>query len=108
MSNWIPESCTLPQADQSGRAAEFAGLFASTVRGAQRTAPTRLHLDLEPSPEAAASAARLAAAETRCCGFFTFTLTATGGTLSLEVAVPDSQVPVLDALAGAASAGRVQ
>ncbi len=104
---WVPEACTLPQADQAGRVAEFAGLFSSTVRGARRTGPTRLHLDLEPSPETAASAARLAAAETQCCGFFTFTLTATGGTLSLDVAVPDSQVPVLDALADAASAGQI-
>jgi len=106
-SAWVPEACTLPLADQAGRVAEFAGLFSSTVRGARRTGPTRLHLDLEPSPEAAARAARLAAAETQCCGFFTFTLTAAGGTLSLDVAVPDSQVPVLDALADAASAGLI-
>lgn len=104
----VPEACTLPQADQAGRVAEFADLFRSTVRGAQRTGPTRLHLDLEPSPEAAASAARLAATETQCCGFFTFTLTAGGGTLSLDVAVPDTQVPVLDALTAAASASLIR
>lgn len=103
-TSWVPESCTLAEAERAGRAAEFAGLFSSTVRGAERTGPTRLHLELEPSPEAAARAAGLAAAETRCCSFFTFTLTATGGSLSLDVTVPDGQVPVLDALSDRALA----
>jgi hypothetical protein len=101
---WVPDACTLPLADRAGRAAEFAGLFGSAVRGAARRGPTRLHLDLEPSPEAAARAAGLAAAETGCCSFFTFTLTAAAGTLSLDVTVPDSQAPVLDALADRALA----
>jgi hypothetical protein len=103
---WVPDACTLSPADRAGRAAEFAGLFGSAVRGAARHGPTRLHLDLEPSPEAAARAAGLAAAETQCCSFFTFTLTAADGTLSLDVTVPDSQVPVLDALADRALAAR--
>jgi len=101
---WVPDACTLPTADRAGRVAEFDGLFSATVRAAERTGPTRLRLELEPSPEAAARAAGLAAAETRCCSFFTFTLTAAGGALSLDVAVPDSQVAVLDALADRALA----
>jgi hypothetical protein len=104
---WVPDACTLSPADRAGRAAEFAGLFGSAVRGAARRGPTRLHLDLEPSPEAAARAAGLAAAETQCCSFFTFTLTAADGTLSLDVTVPDSQVSVLDALADRALAARM-
>ena len=103
---WVPDACTLSPADRAGRVAEFAGLFGSAVRGAARRGPTRLHLDLEPSPEAAARAAGLAAAETQCCSFFTFTLTVADGTLSLDVTVPDSQVPVLDALADRALAAR--
>ncbi len=101
---WVPDACTLPTADRAGRVAEFDGLFSATVRAAERTGPTRLRLELEPSPEAAARAAGLAAAETQCCSFFTFTLTAAGGALSLDVAVPDGQVAVLDALADRALA----
>jgi hypothetical protein len=37
--------------------------------------------------------------ETACCGFFTFTLTATEKALSLEVTVPEAHTAVLDALA---------
>jgi len=103
-TSWVPESCTLAGAERAGRAAEFAGLFGSAVRAAERTGSTRLHLDLDPSPEAAARAARLAAAETRCCSFFTFTLTVAGGSLTLDVTVPDGQVPVLDALSDRALA----
>jgi hypothetical protein len=103
-TSWVPDSCTLDEAERASRAAEFAGLFSSTVRGAERTGPTRLHLELEPSPEAAARAGGLAVAETRCCSFFTFTLTAAGGSLSLDVTVPDGQVPVLDALSDRALA----
>jgi hypothetical protein len=50
-TSWVPDSCTLDEAERASRAAEFAGLFSSTVRGAERTGPTRLHLELEPSPE---------------------------------------------------------
>jgi hypothetical protein len=48
--------------------------------------------------------AQLAATETACCSFFTFTLTATAGSLVLDVAVPAAQLPVLDALAARAAA----
>ena len=44
--------------------------------------------------------AGLAAAETECCSFFTFALTATGGALSLDVTVPAAHTAILDALAG--------
>jgi hypothetical protein len=95
----FPESCTLPTAARPLRAAEFDGFLAAAVRGVDRTAPTRLRLDLAPGPQAAARAAELAAAESGCCSFFTFTLTVTGGALTLDVAVPDPHVPLLDALA---------
>lgn len=97
---WVPPSCTLPTADQPLRAAEFDDLFATAVTGAQRPAPSRLTLQLTPTPEVAATAAGLAMKETGCCSFFTFALTATGGELSLDVTVPPAHVAVLDALAG--------
>lgn len=98
MSDPFPESCTLPTAERPLRMADFGGFFAETVRGVDRTAPTRLRLDLAPSPQAAARAAELAAAESSCCSFFTFTLTVTDRDLTLEIAVPTQHAAVLDAL----------
>jgi hypothetical protein len=75
---WAPLSCTLPAARLPLRVAEFDALFAEAVQGIERVGPERLRLELLPSPRAAGRAAELAAAETQCCSFFTFTLTATG------------------------------
>jgi hypothetical protein len=96
---WVPPSCTLPTAEQPLRVAEFDDLLAAAVTGAERPAPERLTLRLEPTPEVAATAAGLAVRETGCCSFFTFTLTAAGGELTLDVTVPPAHVAVLDALA---------
>jgi len=101
---WAPQACTLPTAQRPLRAAEFGGLFTEAVRGIERVGPTRLRLELQASPQVAGHAAELAAAETECCSFFTFTLTATGGGLSLEVSVPAAYVGVLDGLADQAAA----
>ncbi len=78
--------------------AEFAALFADTAGEVERPAPTRLRLALRPSPAVAARTAELAAAETGCCSFFTFTLRMTGGSVSLEVTVPDAYAATLDAI----------
>jgi hypothetical protein len=94
----IPDACTLPAAERPGRAAEFARVLADTVRGAERVRPALLRLDLRPDPDAAARMAALAAAETACCSFFTFTMTLAGGTLTLDVSVPEQHVATLDAL----------
>ena len=58
---------------------------------------------LRAEPEVAGRAAELAARETGCCSFFAFTLTATGGALTLDASVADPHVEVLDALAARAS-----
>jgi hypothetical protein len=97
--SWLPQSCTLPTAERPLRVAEFDALFTAAVRGVDRPSRTRLNLDLEASEDVAAQTAGLAVRETACCSFFTFTLTATGGGLDLGIAVPDSHVEVLDALA---------
>ena len=97
---WVPPSCTLPTAEQPLRVAEFDELFATAVTGARRNAPERLTLHLTPTPEVAATAAGLAMKETGCCSFFTFSLTAGAGELTLDVTVPPAHVAVLDALAG--------
>jgi hypothetical protein len=102
--SWVPDACTLPTAEQPLRAARFDQFFASSVRAVTRPGPGRARLDLRPAPDVAARAAELAATETECCSFFTFTLTASGGALTLDVSVPAGQVAVLDALAGRAAA----
>jgi hypothetical protein len=106
--SWAPEACTLPTAERPLRAASFDQFFASAVQGITRPGPGRVRLDLRPGPATAARAAELAAAETECCSFFTFTLTASGGGLTLDVSVPPARADVLDALArhAAAAAGQ--
>ncbi len=97
------QRCTLASADQLARAAEFDQLFAEMVVRTERPAPTRLQLELRRDPAAVRRAAELAFAETACCSFFTFTLTATADRLVLEIAVPDAHLPALAALADRAS-----
>jgi hypothetical protein len=101
---WAPQECTLSPAARQARAAEFSATFAETVRRVERPEQTKLRLELEPSPASAGRVAALAAAETSCCSFFTFTLTAAAGSLVLDVVVPATQLLVLDSLAERAAA----
>jgi len=96
---WVPHACTLPAAQRLLRVAEFDEVFTRAVRGAERAGQSRLRLDLDPGPGVAGRIAELAAAETGCCSFFTFTLTVADGSLLLDVTVPPSSIEVLDALA---------
>lgn len=98
---WIPQACTLPTAEQPLRVAEFDQLFATTLRGVERPAPTRLALRLDGT--ARLPAQELADRETGCCSFFTFTFGGTDEVL-VEIAVPAAHVDVLDALAERAKA----
>ena len=94
------DACTLSASDRVTRVAEFSQLFTETVRQVERPEPTRLRLQLSPGAGPAARTAELMAAETECCSFFTFTLTAAAGSLVLDVSVPPAQTAALDALAG--------
>ena len=104
--SWVPLACTLPTVEQPSRLAEFDAVFATAVRTVERVDESRIRLDLRPDPAVAARVADLLVRETDCCSFFTFTLTATDGTLLLEVAVPPAHVEVLDAIADGVAAGR--
>lgn len=97
-TSWVSPHCTLPTAQQPLREAEFDEVLARTVRRSERRGPGRLRLELQPGREVAARVADLVARETECCSFFTFSLTATGGELTLDIGVPDAHVDVLDAL----------
>jgi hypothetical protein len=95
---WAPAACTLPTAEQPLRVAEFDQLFADHLRTAARVDPRTLDLTL--AAEARDATADLTARETECCSFFAFTLTEpTDGHFHLRIAVPATQVAVLDGLA---------
>ena len=95
----VPEACTLPTVERPLRVAEFDRLFA-VAAATERLSSTQARIALPSSPQVAAQAADLVVRETQCCSFFSFSVIATAGRLHLDVAVPESQVPVLDALVG--------
>jgi hypothetical protein len=101
---WVPAACTLPMAQRPLRVADFDALLADAVKRIEYLQPARLRLGLEPSPQTAGRAAELAMAETACCSFFTFTLTASGSGLALDITVPEQHAAVLQALADRAVA----
>jgi hypothetical protein len=105
--SWVPESCTLPTVEQPLRVAEFDGLFRRAI-DVTRPGLTCLQLTLPAEPAVAAAAAGLAARETRCCSFFTFTMTVTSQQLELTIAVPTGQVDVLDVLSARIQVARAQ
>ena len=92
-----PEAWTLPTAEQPLRVAEFDRLFVQAAATVER-----LSLQEHGSPCRRAPRPRrgrdLVVRETECCSFFTFSVTASGGRIHLDVAVPESQTPVLDSL----------
>jgi len=103
-SDWAARGCTLPPSRLLARTAEFDTLFAESVQSIERPERTRVRLELRPGGLAASRAAELAAAETECCSFFTFTLTAAAGRLILDVSVPPTHEASLNLLAARAAA----
>jgi hypothetical protein len=101
---WIPETCTLPTMQQPLRVAEFDQLFTDALLAAERTAPTVLRLTLEAAAEERAR--ELAARESACCAFFSFTFDrGQDGRTMMDVATPEAHRDVLDAFAEQARAG---
>ncbi|WP_440063555.1 hypothetical protein [Streptosporangium sp. OZ121] len=117
---WIPAECVLPTGERPLRVAEFDALFASALDGLERVSPTRLRLTLRGGPRAHDRTGRgdrtgrmdrleegvrdLAARETACCSFFTFTFTRDRDGLVLDVEVPAVHSGVLDGLSARALA----
>ncbi|MGW5731033.1 hypothetical protein [Nocardia beijingensis] len=94
--DWVPDSCTLPTAERAMRVAEFDQFFADAVRRVER--PDRTRLDLLIDAGAETMGRELAARETGCCSFFTFTFEPASNGLLMRVDVPAAHVEVLDAL----------
>jgi hypothetical protein len=102
--SWAPADCTLPSAERPLRAAEFAALLGDAVLSTERPEAGRLRLRLRRDRRVASQAAELAAAETECCSFFTFTLTVASDSLLLDIVVPAARTGILDALERQAAA----
>jgi hypothetical protein len=111
---WVPvDACTLPTDEQPLRAAEFDELFASAIRSVEVETPTRARFLLVGGDALAGRVERLAAAESSCCSFFSFTVaqadaSSDAGAVTLDVEVPPTRADVLAALvARARDAGTV-
>lgn len=102
-SAWVPNSCNLPTVEQPLRVAEFDDLVRTAVTKVERTSATQLRLSLAAKPEIAAAAPALAARESRCCGFCTFTLVIARLDIHLTIGVEAGQTDVLGALGRRAS-----
>lgn len=100
---WAPAACTLPTSAQPLRVAEFDRLFAQHVTSVRRDSAGAVTLTLTGGPPAAATAAELAARETDCCGFFTFDLRLTDGSVELAITTSEAHAEVLAALADRAA-----
>ena len=102
-ADWVPDSCTLPTAEQPLRRAEFDTLFAASLRTVERLSAEHARLVLTGDETLPTRVQRLADAETACCSFFTFTLTPQPpDRVALDVEVPPTRSDVLAALVGRA------
>ncbi|MFN2560859.1 MAG: hypothetical protein ABR571_06145 [Jatrophihabitans sp.] len=95
--DWAPAVCTLPTPERPLRSGEFDRLFAS-VSAVERRSPTALRLVVDGAEFPVGVVADLAAKESECCSFFTFAVAAVSETVTLDIAVPDVHVDVLDGL----------
>ena len=93
--DWAPDACTLPTTERPLRVAEFDELFTAVVRF-DRPQPTRLDLVVPGGAEAAGR--DLADRESQCCSFFEFEFEPVGDDVVMRIAVPPTQIEVLDAL----------
>ncbi len=102
----MPDACLLPSVERPVRVAEFDGLFARSLRGQARPAPTLLRWRLDLAAEAAVR--ELARRESSCCSFFAFAFTRDETGLDVEVQVPPAHAGVLDALEARAAAATIR
>ncbi|CUU59370.1 hypothetical protein Ga0074812_12747 [Parafrankia irregularis] len=93
------DACTLPSTARPLRIAEFDALFAATLHRTERVNARHLRLTLTGRDGLKETVRDLTDRESRCCSFFTFTVTPAGDQVVLDVEVPDTQTAVLDGLA---------
>lgn len=94
---WAPAACTLPTVERPLREREFTELFRTALQGITQTSPETAQFQLAQGAED--TARDLAARETACCSFFTFTFTdAPDAAGMMTVSVPAAHTAVLAAL----------
>jgi hypothetical protein len=98
--SWVPTSCTLPTEQQPLRVAQWDALFAECLSSLSRERPLQLQLVFVGGEEVQERVRDLAARESGCCSFFTFTVAASvaTGEVHLDVAVDPAHESVLEAL----------
>lgn len=99
-SDTTPTSCTLEPGRVEDRLVEWQAVVAKAIDRHAIDGGTRLRFDHEVDVPGLAA---LVSAEQDCCRFFTFTLTVSADTVTLDVTCPVDAQPVLDALIGSAS-----
>ena len=92
------DACTMPTSERPLRLAEFDALFGSAVRRVERRGET-VRLLLGGGAGLVDRVRDLTDRETRCCSFFTFTITGSDDNLTLDISVPPARQEILDALA---------
>jgi hypothetical protein len=104
-ADWVPvDACTLPTAEQPLRLAEFDDLFAASLRAVTRRpgSDTGGRLVFAGDEALSGRVRRLVDAESACCSFFAFTVTAVTGdvptTVTLDIEVAAAHADVLAAL----------
>lgn len=108
MMTWVPQSCTLPSAEQPLRVAEFDALFSERLVGTCRSDRLRLELVLTGGEGVEETVRDLVARESGCCSFFTFTVRPGPEEIRLDVVVEGTHEAVLDALEERATAAAVR
>ncbi|GAA0904219.1 hypothetical protein GCM10009557_79850 [Virgisporangium ochraceum] len=102
MSIEVPAACTLPTAERPLRVAEFEDLFATAVREVEPVGAGHVRVRLAGPVGLEERVRDLTARETRCCSFFTFTVsaqpTADGESVTVDVRVPAPYAGVLASL----------
>ena len=102
MEQVVPETCTLPTAEQPLRLAEFDELFAAAARDVEPQGATRARMFLSGPVGLADRVRDLAARERACCSFFTFATLSVAAdgieSVVLEIEVPPARADVLAAL----------
>jgi hypothetical protein len=106
MESWAAsDACTLPTAQRPMRVAEFDALFAEHVVAVERDAATKVTMVVQGGRDLEARVRDLAARETGCCSFFTFTVSAwqeATQAMRVEIQVPPARADILAALAARA------
>lgn len=91
-----PIACSLTATEYADRAARWRAVVAGTTRTRLPDDGIRVHFPTEQAEEIAA----LVAAESRCCPFFTFSLTFSSSGAVLDAHAPADAAPLLDELFG--------